>query len=219
MCRDTFVDQMIQCMLNADREAAQKVVDRALSGGVSRSEVLTRILDKAMHEMGEGWHRNDFSLAQTFVAAKIAEDTLMRCMPEKTGEGENKKKGVVVIGNIEDDFHSLGRRIVGAFLRSLEWEVIDLGNDVLAEDFLEQAKTHQAKLIGVSAMMRSTALNIRKLRDLIDRQGLKSQIRLAVGGAAFNWQPELVNEVGGDGTSNSAFGADDLFTRLKKDLT
>ncbi|MFZ5952159.1 MAG: cobalamin B12-binding domain-containing protein, partial [Candidatus Rifleibacteriota bacterium] len=184
MCRDAFVDQIIQCMLNADREAAQKVVDRALTSGFSHSEVLTGILDKAMHEMGEGWHRSDFSLAQTFVAAKIAEDTLIRCMPEKSGGPVRKKRGTVILGNIEDDFHSLGRRIVGAFLRSLDWEVIDLGNDVLAEDFIDQAKNHQAQLIGVSAMMRSTALNIRKLRDLIDHQGLKSQIRLAVGGAA-----------------------------------
>ena len=69
-------------------------------------------------------------MAQAFVGAKIAEDVLLRCMPETGTIGTRLHKGPVVIGNIEDDFHSLGRRIVGSFLRANGWEVFDLGNDI-----------------------------------------------------------------------------------------
>ena len=41
----------------------------------------------------------------------------------------------MILGNIEDDFHALGRRIVCTFLHAQGWEVIDLGNDVLAKEF------------------------------------------------------------------------------------
>ena len=54
------------------------------------------------------------SLAQNFVASKISEDTLLRCIPDKADNFHSK--GAVVIGNIEDDFHSLDRKTVGLFL-------------------------------------------------------------------------------------------------------
>jgi methanogenic corrinoid protein MtbC1 len=120
----------------------------------------------------------------------------------------------VVIGNIEDDFHSLGRRIVAVYLRAAGWEVHDLGNDVVAEQFIEKAEAVGAVVIGVSAMMQTTALNIRKLRSLIDSRGIAGRLKLAVGGAVFGWRPELVAEVGGDATAQNASGADALFKRL-----
>jgi methylmalonyl-CoA mutase cobalamin-binding domain/chain len=122
------------------------------------------------------------------------------------------------VGNIEDDFHSLGRRIVISFLRCSGWEVHDLGNDVPPQRFIEKALDEKASVIGASAMMQTTALNIRKLRDLLDRQGLADQIKLAVGGAVFNWRPELVEEVGADGTASNAAEAARLFETLQKQV-
>ena len=72
-------------------------------------------------------------------------------------------KGNVVIGNIEDDYHSLGRKLIGIFLKSSGWTVYDLGNDVLSEEFIEKALETKSRVIGVSAMMYTTAKNIRKL--------------------------------------------------------
>jgi methanogenic corrinoid protein MtbC1 len=81
--------------------------------------------------------------------------------------------------------------------------------------FVDKAIEVGAFVVGASAMMQTTALNIRKLRDLIDARGLKGRLKLAVGGAVFNWRPELVAEVGGDGTSGNAAVVDTLFQRLQ----
>jgi methylmalonyl-CoA mutase cobalamin-binding domain/chain len=149
------------------------------------------------------------------VASKIAEDALLRCLPVK--KERQFRKGAVVIGNIEDDFHSLGRRTVGLFLEAAGWDVHDLGNDIPAEQFIEKAIEVNASVIGVSAMMQTTALNIRKVREILDRSGLNGTIKLAVGGAVFNLRPELVTEVGGNGTAFNAVGADELFQRLQSE--
>ena len=93
--------------------------------------------------------------------------------------------------------------------------VHDLGNDVIPEQFVEKALEVNASVIGVSAMMQTTALNICKLRELIDRRGLKGRLKLAVGGAVFNWRPDLVTEVGADGTAQNATGVDALLQRLQ----
>ena len=195
-------ERLLSAMINADRAGAADIVGEALATGVDPRQVIAEILDPAIVQLGRCWEEETMSLAQNFVAAKIAEDTLLRCVP---GNGERQAgKGSVVIGNVEDDFHSLGRRAVGLFLGAAGWDVHDLGNDVPAEEFLDKALEVGAHVIGASAMMQTTALNIRKLRELIDVRGLTAEIKLAVGGAVFNWRPELVAEVGGDGSAHNA---------------
>ena len=213
MNRQEWSGQLLAFMINADRAGAAALVDGALADGIEPSQVIADILDPAIVQLGRLWEEETMSLAQNFVASKIAEDTLLRCIPENSASQQTK--GAVVIGNIEDDFHSLGRKTVGLFLAAAGWEVHDLGNDVPAEDFLEKALEVGACVIGASAMMQTTALNILKLRELIDTRGLAGQIKLAVGGAVFNWRPDLVAEVGGDGTVHNAVGADELCMRLQ----
>lgn len=207
-----WTDQFFSAMITADRLEAAGVIDRMMAAGVTSQSIINDILDPTLVRLGDLWEQDAVSLAQTFVASKIAEDVLLRCV---SASGKTAKRGApVVIGNIEDDFHSLGRRIVGSFLRASGWEVHDLGNDVPAEQFVDKAIEVGASVVGVSAMMHTTALNIRKLRDLIDARGLNHKLKLAVGGAVFNWRPELVAEVGGDGTARNATGVDVLFQKL-----
>ena len=208
-------EQLLTAMINADRSEASNVIEQALATGMEPRQVVADILDPAIVQLGRLWEEEAMSLAQNFVASKIAEDTLLRCIPVNSSKPSGK--GAVVIGNIEDDFHSLGRKTVGLFLTAAGWDVYDLGNDVPAEELLEKALEVHACVIGVSAMMQTTALNILKVRQLIDERGLTSRIKLAVGGAVFNWRPELVAEVGGDGTAHNAVGADELFMRLESE--
>ncbi len=206
-------ERLLTAMINADRTGAAELIDKVLVSGIQPVQVIADILDPAIVQLGRLWEEETMSLAQNFVASKIAEDTLLRCIP--VNSINPRTKGAVVIGNIEDDFHSLGRKTVGLFLSAAGWEVYDLGNDVPAEELLEKAIEVNACIIGASAMMQTTALNIRKLRQLIDDRGFAGRIKLAVGGAVFNWRPDLVAEVGGDGTAHNAVGADELFMRLQ----
>lgn len=211
-----YSNQLLTAMINADRAGAAEIIERALFSGVDPVQVIEDILDPAIVRLGQLWEEESMSLAQNFVASKIAEDALLRCIPDRSDSLHTK--GAVVIGNIEDDFHSLGRKTVGLFLAAAGWDVYDLGNDVPAEQFLEKALEVNACMIGASAMMQTTALNIRKLRELIDARGLSGRIKLAVGGAVFNWRPDLVAEVGGDGTAHNAVAADELFIRLQSEV-
>lgn len=207
--------ELMNTMLAADRAGAAALIERIIAEGVVPEHIIATVLDPALVRLGVMWKQESVSLAQTFVAAKIAEDVLLRCLPAAASAPAGRP---VVLGNIEDDFHSLGRRVVSSFLRASGWEVHDLGNDVLAEQFVDRALEVNAVVIGVSAMMQTTALNIRKIRALIDARGLRGRLKLAVGGAVFNWRPELVAEVGGDGTAENAAGVDALLRRLHAEV-
>lgn len=214
--------QAIQALLfekirQADRIGASDLLESwANEHGWER--LLTDVLEPTLKIVGEEWQAyGTFTIAQAYVAAKIMEDILSKLlMHSPNATEENANKGPIVIGNIEDDFHTLGRRMVSTYLKVRGWKVIDLGNDVQASEFVNQAVANGAKVVGASAMVHSTAKNILKIRKEIDRRGLKGKLQLAVGGAIFLARPDLVEEVGGDGTAANAISALTLFTDLWK---
>ncbi|MFC1743529.1 B12-binding domain-containing protein [Candidatus Riflebacteria bacterium] len=174
--------------------------------------MMRELLGPALHEMGEMWKGEFASVAHAYVAAEIAQHALENFIEQK---GSRKPdKGPVVLGNIEDDYHSLGREMVVSFLRVSGWEVIDLGVDVEAKTFVDEAVKVGAKVIGVSAMIYTTALNVHNVRRELDSWELGGKIKLAAGGAVFRVRPELLEEVGADGPTTDAFGAPALFTNL-----
>ncbi len=181
-------------------------------------KTLNEILEPVLIKMGEIWHKGiykDFriSLAHGYMAQKITEDFLLG-VPEEVLQNNKETKGTVVIGNIEEDYHSLGRKMIITFLKIESWNVIDMGNDVLANEFVDKAIENNAEIIGASSMMYSTAMNIKKLRKEIDNRGYKNKIMLAVGGAIFKLRPELVFEVGADGTAENAVDVPKLMEEL-----
>jgi methanogenic corrinoid protein MtbC1 len=206
---------LIERIHQGDRGGANALLDAwASEHGYER--LLAEVLDPALLLIGEEWNSSEtFTLAQVYVAAKVTEDVLSKTAAQRISPAEGQPpKGPVVIGNIEEDFHALGRRMVGTFLRAEGWIVHDLGCDVPAALFVDKAQELGARVIGVSAMMMTTARNVKRVREEIDRRSLTGRMQLAVGGAVFNVCPGLAEEVGGDGTASNALGAAGLFDRL-----
>ncbi|MBU0929180.1 MAG: cobalamin-dependent protein [Spirochaetes bacterium] len=217
-------------------EAKRYDARRLLRDEVERSgydETLQGVLEPTLSMIGERWAVDCISLAQGFVAGKVAEDFLD--IREKPASGSARDASVrsdasqaydasqasgiprriAVLGNVEDDFHSLGRSLVVSFLRLEGWTVVDLGNDVPAGAFADAAADSGASVIGASAMMLATARRAYDIRQELVRKGLSDSVMLALGGAAFSMKPELAGELGGDGTARNALEAPALFERLR----
>lgn len=206
---------LIETIHRGDRSGAHALLD-TWAAEYGYEHIPAKVLDPMLMQLGSEWDSSEtFTLAQMYVAAKVTEDVLDKVARLFKVPGEGKPaKGPVVIGNSEDDFHALGRHLVGTFLRAEGWDVHDLGNDVPAARFVDTAQEVGARVIGVSAMMLTTALHIKKVREEIDRRGLTGLIQLAVGGSVFNVCPGLAEEVGADGTVANALKAAELFMRL-----
>jgi methylmalonyl-CoA mutase cobalamin-binding domain/chain len=206
-------NRLFELMMQSRKDDAFQLIEQYADEFGYEAAVM-RLLEPVLNRFGTIWAgQENVSLAQGYIAARIAEMALEKAAAAQP-EIMEKQKGPVVIGNIEDDYHALGRKLVVTFLRAYGWRVIDMGNDVPAEEFVDRAQAANAKVIGVSAMMYTTAVNIQKVRDVIDRRGLNEQIRLAVGGAVFILRPELIDEVGGDGTSRNALEVPKLMQSL-----
>ncbi len=201
-------------IIEADRAEARNLLVAA-AAGMGYDDALRNILEPTLRMVGERWASDGISLAQGFVAGKVAEDFLVlgktQNTPRFAGGAENTGDDgaglparIAVLGNVEDDYHVLGRSMVASFLGIEGWNIVDLGCDVLADEFVDKAIEAGACVIGASAMMLTTARNIVKIRQVLQYRGLADRLKLAVGGAVFAMRPDLVGEVGGRNSQNGA---------------
>lgn len=183
-----------------DREAAFEVVERALAEGVTPEEVVFEVVVPAVEEMMSLITRDpDANLAQHFMTAQIASEVTDRMLARFRQAPRAAAKAV--IGTAAGDLHSLGKRIVIGCLKSLMVEVVDLGVNVPAARFVDEALRTGAQVIAVSAMMVHTAIGpdgAPKVRELLRERSLEGRLKLVVGGAPFRFDEGLYRAAGAD---------------------
>lgn len=214
-------NQWIDAIISVNRSKANKIIDDWIKENGSH-DIFQEILRPGLEEIGEIWAvEKDITFAQVYVATTIAEDTIIKVL-EHSPITLDQKPTKIIIGNMENDYHSLGKRLVDSSLRSSGWVTVDLGVDVSAEEFVEQAIELDAKIIMISAMFYSTAKHIKKVREIIDQKGYKDKIKLIVGGAVFNVKENLWKEVGADAIGKNALDAgkiaDEILISIIHDL-
>ncbi|MDX8128994.1 cobalamin-dependent protein [Methylomonas sp. EFPC1] len=197
---DAYIQSYNQAVFETDKPAALEVVNHALNDGFSPEDIVFKLVIPAIELMMTLIEKDpDANLAQHFMTAQIAADVTEKMLEKFSKPPE--MIGRVVIGAAYGDLHSLGKRIVSGCLKSLMVDVVDLGTNVTAEKFVDTAVAENAQVIAVSAMMVHTATSEKGslgVRSLLQERGLEQQIKLAVGGAPYRFDPELYTKVGAD---------------------
>ena len=205
---NTFTD-FYEAVFDTDRERALEVVDRAVEEGLSPEDIIFSVVVPSIEKMlSELVDSRGATLSQHYICSKVAEEVTDRMVPLFSGGRE--RKGTVVIGTARGDFHGLGKKIVAGCLKANMYEVHDLGINVSAETFIDEAIRLDADIIGVSSMMVHTAVGdkgARKVAALLDETGLHDRIFLIVGGAPYRFDHELYKKVNADAWSENAIEA------------
>ena len=207
-------------VFETDKDAAFEVVNDALANGLSAEDVVFKVVIPAVEEMMADITRDpDANLAQHFMTAQIAAEVTEKMLlkfqhpPEMIGR--------VVIGTAAGDLHSLGKRIVMGCLKALMVDVVDLGVNVPAERFVDEAIALDAQVIAISAMMVHTATGengCKRVRQLLRERGLEDRFRLVVGGAPYRFDNELYKIVGADGWASDGISAGKMIVDLIKSM-
>lgn len=174
-----------------NEENCVSLIQNALDNGEEATFITTHILERAVETIGKEQINRQVPLSEIYVNGRIIEACMDILLPILEKEHKKEKLGKIIIGNAFGDYHALGRQIIATFLRMAGFEVTDLGLSVSNEQFVEAVKKEQANLICVSALILHTAEEIAKLRELLDKKGLK-HVKILVGGAPFNFEPSLV---------------------------
>jgi len=196
-------------LLGLDRVAARELLHACAreQGALGAAEAL---VVPALQRIGQGWEEGRLALAQVYMAGRICEELFAPLLPETPPDGTGRCPKVALA--VVEDRHMLGRRMVLAALRAAGFAVADWGSADLPE-LLRRVETERPDILLLSALMLPSALRVRELRARLDARGLK--VRLVVGGAPFNFDPDLWREVGADAMGRSATDA----IRIVRELT
>ena len=215
---DSIIKAYNEAVFETDKEAAFRVVDDARAQGLSAEDVVFQVVIPAVERMMSEITRDpDANLAQHFMTAQIAAEVTERMLLQFAHPPEIL--GRVVIGTAAGDLHSLGKRIVMGCLKAMMVEVVDLGVNVPAEKFVDEAVARDAQVIAVSAMMVHTATGeqgARRVRELLDARGLSGRMKLVVGGAPYRFDDTLYQRVGADGWAADGIAAGRMIIDLIK---
>jgi methanogenic corrinoid protein MtbC1 len=140
------------------------------------------------------------------VASPILEEEIVR------RGATRESSGVVVIGTVYGDIHTIGKEMVATLLRANGFIVHDIGVNVTAEEFVGAIKRHQPDILAMSALMTTTAAEQRKTIETLKNEGLRNKVKIMVGGGAIT--QEFANGIGADGYDATAPGAAKLAMEL-----
>lgn len=203
-------------VLDTDRDRALQIVTEAVEAQVSPEEVVFEIvlpsLESMMTAVSEG---QGVSLAQHYMAAQIGAEVVEEMIPRFAARPATV--GRVIIGTAPGDFHGLGKRIVTGCLKAMMVDVVDLGLNIPAEKFVDEAIAREAQVIAVSTMMLHTALGEGGsvgVRRILRERGLEGRIKIAVGGAPYRFDPKLYRAVEADAWAENGILAGKVITDL-----
>lgn len=191
--------QLSDAVVKFEEERARELARISLELGYDPVETILEGLSAGMLVVGDLFEKREYFVPEVLMCADAMQaglDVLNPHIPKETAS----QKGRVVIGTVQGDIHDIGKNIVKLMLEVGGFEVYDLGKDVPFERFVEEMNRVKADIVGMSAMMTTTMLGMKKAVRMIRESN--PQVAIMLGGAPIT--PQVVVLFGADGYSKSA---------------
>lgn len=193
----SLLDDIYSVVLEGKRHEVEGLVEQALNQGISATDIIEKALRPAMDEVGLRFSRAEFFLPDLILAAETTKRAVAYLRPFLGERGLASRQETVVIGTVQGDLHDIGKNLVAATLEGTGYRVVDLGVDVAPERFVEAVRTHKPAVVGFSALLSTTMVNIPRTIEALREAGLRDDLLIAVGGApvtqrnADEWQADI----------------------------
>jgi 5-methyltetrahydrofolate--homocysteine methyltransferase len=205
-----------ESLVNLDMDRTVDFVKKAIEYGVKPIDIINVLAD-GMKIVGDLYERGVYFVADLIVASEIFKEVMNILEPLIMREREVLKPiGRVVIGTVEGDIHDIGKNLVVTMLRANGFEVIDLGVDVSPQKFVEAVKQYKPDIVGMSALLTSTMVNMKKVIEALEKEGLRDKVKIIVGGAPLT--ERFAKEIGADAYGENAVIAVEICRKLVEEL-
>jgi len=151
------------------QNGADELSKQALDNGINPDDILQKALVPAMERVGKKFSENKIFVPQMLMSAK-AMSMAMEHLKPYFQSGEVRHKGTVIIGTVAGDLHDIGKNLVAMMIEGVGWEIVDLGVDVTAEQFISKLKEYPGAAVGMSALLTTTMVNMESITKQIKEE-------------------------------------------------
>ncbi len=181
------------------------LVQEALDEGIDAKVILSDALLAGMGIVGEKFKKEEVFVPEVLIAAR-AMNKGVEVLKPYLQDSDSQGKGKAILGTVKGDLHDIGKNLVKIMLEGKGIEVIDLGTDVSAETFIEEAKKNDADIICCSALLTTTMPEMKRVVELVKSENL--DVKIMIGGAPVN--QDFCDEIGADYYTDDAASAADV---------
>lgn len=197
-----ILQQISDNLQRGDDDKVFALTKQAIENNLPPKSILDDGLIAGMAVVGKKFKAHEIFLPDVLLAAKAMYAGMDQLKPLLIKEGI-PAIGKIVVGTVQGDLHDIGKNLVAIMLKGAGFEIIDLGNDVSPEKFVDAALTNEASVIGLSALLTTTMPVMKKVVDLVKERNLSDKIKVIVGGAPLT--DDYAHEIGAD-----AYGFDGM---------
>ena len=182
-------------LIRGQKNKVVTLVQKALDEGRSAAEILNDGLSAGMQKLGEDFSAGKAFVPELLMAAKCMNEAMPILKPLLSANSA-KVSGKAVIGTVRGDLHDIGKNIVRIMLEGCGIEVVDLGVDVKAEDFVRTAKEQGCSIIACSSLLTTSMNEMARVVELAKAEGIREDVTIMVGGAPIT--QEFCDAIGAD---------------------
>lgn len=187
---NTLTDMIYEGNIYEIREEVEKALNK------SNPEDILESLVAGLKLSGESFQKNEYFVVEMMQSAEAYKRAMEVLKPKLSSTVKRKSKGRVVIGTVEGDIHDIGKNLVSTMLEGAGFEIIDLGVDISADDFISAIKKHEPDILGLSALLTTTMLQMENIINTVKENNLRDTIKIIVGGAPVS--ERYANSIGAD---------------------
>jgi len=181
-------------LLDFDKAAMQTAVTRALNAGVTPSQIVGSIRS-GFETVSKRYEAGEFFLSELIMSGETAKAAINVLAPRfQNLAGTDSVK--IVLGTVEGDVHDIGKNIVSTILLSSGYNVYDLGVDVKSNDFVNKIRETNAHVLGMSALLTTTMMNMGTVVGDLKKTGLRDKVKVIIGGQPISH--EFARQIGAD---------------------
>ena len=180
------MEELKDAVVVGNMKKAKEIAEQIINLGVSVDTALDTLM-KAMRIVDERYERKEYFVIDVASSASAMREAFKVLEPFLEVEPA-VVKGKIVIGSLKGNIQGLGKDIVAATLQSAGFQVINLGEDVAPENFVEVAVREKAQIIAISISMEETIQHIKEIVDILKKENLRDKIKVVIGGNAVSEQ-------------------------------
>ena len=203
------LSDLSQSIIDGRETAAATLAQQLLAEGVDPRMIIDDGLMAGMDVVGKQFKDRLMFLPQVLVSAR-AMKTVMGILEPLLAASSYRPKGKILLGTVKGDIHDIGKNLVGVMLSGAGYKVVDIGVGCTADQFVQAYQSHQPDIVGLSAMLTTTMMN---MKTVVDRfKQVPINVPVIVGGAPVT--SRFAEEIGASGSARNAAQAVDLVRSL-----
>jgi 5-methyltetrahydrofolate--homocysteine methyltransferase len=210
---DELVEQMWDDLYDGLADEIHEGTNILLERGWDASKVLDEALVGGMNIVGEDFRDGILFVPEVLLAANAMKSGMAVLRPILAETGA-KPIGKMVIGTVKGDIHDIGKNLVGMMMEGAGFEVVDLGINTDADEYIEALNREKPDILGMSALLTTTMPYMKVVIDALKEQGLRDDYIVMVGGAPLN--EEFGKAIGADAYCRDAATAVEVAKELVK---